>query len=197
MLPDNTGGNVNIYNIDTGETVSEIPLPNPPGNMEITADDSGNWYMVTDTGLYRLAADGKDWEQLLDGAMGTMSDPTVGIWDIAAGKDGDLYVEYEDHLKHYVYRKDIPSVPGKTLTITSLKNNTTVRKAIFEFMNANPDVKVEFNTLLKEGDTKSKADIIKDINTELLAGKGSDLYLLDGMPVDSYVEKGHLLICQR
>ena len=35
-------------------------------------------------------------------------------------------------------------------------------------------------------------DAIKSLNTEVLAGKGPDVLVLDGLPADSYVEKGAL-----
>ena len=35
-------------------------------------------------------------------------------------------------------------------------------------------------------------DALKTLNTEIMAGKGPDLLLLDGMPISSYEEKGIL-----
>ena len=35
-------------------------------------------------------------------------------------------------------------------------------------------------------------DDIRTLNTELLSGNGADVLLLDGLPVDSYIEKGVL-----
>ena len=35
-------------------------------------------------------------------------------------------------------------------------------------------------------------DALKTLSTDILAGNGPDVLILDGMPVDSYVEKGIL-----
>ena len=35
-------------------------------------------------------------------------------------------------------------------------------------------------------------DALRTLNTEILAGKGPDILILDGMPVDGYIEKGIL-----
>ncbi len=36
-------------------------------------------------------------------------------------------------------------------------------------------------------------DAVKNLNTQLLAGKGPDMILLNGMPADAYIEKGILM----
>ena len=66
-------------------------------------------------------------------------------------------------------------------------------QAISLFRKKNPDVfvKQEVGILGEYGVTKE--DAIKNLNTKLLAGEGPDILLLDGMPMDSYVEKGALL----
>ena len=38
----------------------------------------------------------------------------------------------------------------------------------------------------------TREDAVKKLNTEIMAGKGPDFLLLDGLPVNSYVEKGML-----
>jgi hypothetical protein len=196
MLPNASGDAVCIYDLNTYKAISEIKLPNEPTNMEITTDVDGNWYMVTDTGIYRLTKNGNTWEQLMDGYMGFMSNPTSQIWDIIVGDNKDIFVLYESDvsikLKHYVYHSDIPTVPSKKLRITSLKENSTVKKAATEFMNENPDVWIDYTVRMKPDDTKLTADYVKDINTEILNGTGSDIYMLDQMPVDSFIEKGVL-----
>jgi ABC-type glycerol-3-phosphate transport system substrate-binding protein len=53
-------------------------------------------------------------------------------------------------------------------------------------------VKVDYRTTYSENSGSTVTDQIKTINTELLAGKGADLYILDGLPAASYIEKGAL-----
>lgn len=192
MLPNALGNKVCIYDISTSQMMSEIKLPDSPENMAFTADKDGHWYMVSNTGIFRLAKKGNTWERIVDGSMGAMSDPTLDIWDIVLGDNGDIYVNYGSCIKHYVYHKDVPTFPSQTLTITSLKDNNTIRKAMLDFMDKNPDIKVEFHVLMDSENSLAVSDYIKAVNTELAAGKGSDLYILDQMPVDSYIDKGIL-----
>lgn len=36
------------------------------------------------------------------------------------------------------------------------------------------------------------SDALRTLNTNIMAGKGPDVLILDGMPIDSYIEKGML-----
>ena len=38
----------------------------------------------------------------------------------------------------------------------------------------------------------TESDALKTLNTEIAAGNGPDVILLDGLPVESYIEKGLL-----
>ena len=85
----------------------------------------------------------------------------------------------------------MPSVPEQTLTVFGLTKSDTVQQAITQFQKANPDVQVEFSSLGKAGNEVTTEDI-RTLNTELLSGNGADVLLLDGLPADSYIEKGML-----
>ena len=52
-------------------------------------------------------------------------------------------------------------------------------------------MQVEFSSLDKAGNEVTTEDI-RTLNTELLSGNGADVLLLDGLPADSYIEKGML-----
>jgi hypothetical protein len=185
-----------LIDITTGKTISEVPMDKNT-NPIFTADQKGNWYMVTSSGIHRMVKDGNSWETVLDGDLATMSMPSMGPETVIKGDKDDFYVMYQSGngvrtIKHYVYDKNIPTTPSKTLSIVSLKENSTVRQAIVDFQHKNQDIKVEYRALISEEDGTTATDNIKKINTELLAGKGADILILDGMPVNSYIEKGVL-----
>ena len=64
--------------------------------------------------------------------------------------------------------------------------------AIGEFQQQNPSVRVNYRVAMEDDSSATTADVIKALNTELLAGKAPDLLLLDGLPIQSYIEKGVL-----
>jgi ABC-type glycerol-3-phosphate transport system substrate-binding protein len=51
---------------------------------------------------------------------------------------------------------------------------------------------VDITVALPEGTAVTRDDAIRILNTELLAGKGPDVLALDGLPVQSYIDKGVL-----
>jgi hypothetical protein len=185
--------------IDTvkGDTISVVPYPNDMSSCAFTSDEEGNWYIASSIGISRLVNGGNTWETIVDGTLASMSMPSYGIDAILTGGQEDFYVMYQygegqRDIKHYKYDKDVPSTPSQTLTVISLNENATIRQAINEYRKKNQEVKVDYRVMMNGEDGIPVEDNIKLINTELMAGKGADIIVFDGMPVDSYIEKGVL-----
>lgn len=159
--------------------------------------DGENWYMISEDGITRIAEGNDIREVIMDGSMGAMGSPANTPAGAVLGAEEDFYVLYDQEksqtssLAHYVYDAEIAAVPEKTLRVFGLTENDTVHEAITGFQTAHPDVKVEFQTSGKAAGDISTDDI-RTLNTELLSGNGADILLLDGLPVDAYVEKGIL-----
>lgn len=150
-------------------------------------------YFACAGGIYRHVADGSVMEQLADGELNSLSDPTrspVGMVQLQEGKFLILYGDGE--LLSYEYDAEASVVPEEQVAIYSLHDNETVRRAISVFRKQNPDVFVKFEIGLTGADGMTENDAIHSLNTRLLAGEGPDLLLLDGLPMDSYVNKGIL-----
>lgn len=78
------------------------------------------------------------------------------------------------------------------LRIYSLYGGYAVRQAASLFQGLHPELEVRFETGYTGEDGVTLSDAIRTLNTELMAGEGPDLLVLDGLPADSYVEKGLL-----
>lgn len=150
-------------------------------------------------GIHRLQKDGTLWETTVDGSLNSMSMPTLDFnaLYVAEGEQEEYYGVYGVRdggyqLMHYVFDKNVASVPSKEITVYSLKENSTVRQAISLFQAENTDVKVNYVVAMGE-EEGNVTDYIRALNTELLAGNGADVLVLDGLPVDSYIEKGILV----
>lgn len=186
-----------IIDTVTGDTISEVPYPNDLSSCAFTSDEGGNWYIASSIGISRLVNGGNTWETIADGALTSMGMPSYGIDAILSGGQEDFYVMYQygegqRDIKYYRYDKDVPSTPSQTLTVISLKDNATIRQAINEYRKTNQDVKVDYRVMMNGEDGIPVEDNVKLINTELMAGKGADIIVFDGMSVDSYIEKGVL-----
>ena len=87
----------------------------------------------------------------------------------------------------------LPTQAAQSLYIWALEDSDVIRSASAVFANQYPDcdVQLEFGR-----DATSQAlsdeDIIKNLNTRLLAGETPDVLFLDGLPIRSLMEKGVL-----
>lgn len=74
-----------------------------------------------------------------------------------------------------------------------LKDNSTVRTAMAEFLKLHPDATVNLEVAMDDESAQNADDAIRSLNTRILAGDGPDVIILDDCPADSYAEKGMLL----
>ncbi len=89
--------------------------------------------------------------------------------------------------------KDEEPAAGDTLRIYSLKPGIGMaQEAAIFFQNMHPELKVTYESGYTGEDGVTLSDAIRTLNTELMAGEGPDILVLDGLPADSYAEKGIL-----
>lgn len=157
--------------------------------------DGENWYAVSEEGITRIKPGNDIQEVVMDGSLGAMGSSGNTPAGIVKGENDDFYVLYTQmksmsgSLAHYVYDAEASTVPEHTLRVFGVAENDTVREAVVGFQKQHPDVKVEFQTVGSENVTM---DDVRTLNTELLSGNGADVLLLDGLPVEAYMEKGIL-----
>lgn len=159
----------------------------------IAGGEDDRVYLASESGIYSHVSGGSVMEQLADGALFTLGEPTRIPVAMLVGENGSFLIGYEDGLIcSYVYDPDMPAVPEKQLNVYSLRDNASVRGAIASFRKKHPDVYVKLEIGMNGEDGVTANDAVKNLNTRLLANEGPDILLLDGMPIDSYIEKGML-----
>lgn len=195
-------GRIVFYDLNTGKETGSLPAQLPPvdtydGNkyrlMSHGAD--GSLYFADPKGLYH-AVDGSDTlERLADGALTSLSTPSVTRVDLVV-LDGSYLVlgwsSQEWTLYSYAYDPDVPTLPDTELTIYSLEEDPLILQAISAFQAAEPGVHVTYQTGIPEDGSVTRDDAIRALNTQLVAGKGPDVLVLDGLPMDSYIDKAVL-----
>ena len=151
-------------------------------------------YLAGQTGIYRHVLGGAAIEQVVDGNLSILGNPTYSIMDmIVAGEDEFLVLLTGQKLMHFVYDPDIPTVPNDRLEVYSLDDKATIRQAINLYQAANPSVYVNYEIGLEQAGSATREDAIKNLNTRIMSGKGPDVLILDNLPVNSYMEKGLLM----
>ncbi|WP_125143253.1 ABC transporter substrate-binding protein [Clostridium transplantifaecale] len=188
------------YNLETGTQTGSYDLPDKGRDvwqMPVFTDDEGFVYVASQTGLYRTGRDGTVWEQLIDGSLNSMGRQDMFMRSFFKGQDNDYYGVFstgDSKLKvlHYYYDETVDTVPPETLTIYALRDNATVRQAASILQKNNPQVKVDFRIAVEDEEEEVTEDVIRALNTELLNGKGADVLILDGLPMQTYKNKGIL-----
>lgn len=210
-------GTVHYYNLETDKPVDNMDalttqMSSNPGNLELTntstvpfaftdGDDEKSLFYVDSTGLYRYAEGGNTVEQLIDGSLNSISSPATGFTDLERDKDGNFYLTGVDYssesasrgfIYKYTYDPNTSSVPGTELKIYTLNESSLLKQAATVFQKKYPDIYLNIQTGMSGDDSFTSSDAVKVLNTEIMAGKGPDLLLLDGLPEDTYIEKGLL-----
>lgn len=206
---------VHYYDIETGkplETGDPLTqqITSKESNMQmvssssvpilfLSGDEEDSIFYLDHDGLYRYSFGGSVIEQVIDGALNSISSPSTGFTSAVRDEDS-FYISSSDSssgelkgkLCRYVYSKDTPTVPDTELKVYSLEDNSFIRQAAAVFQKKYPDIYLNLETGMSGDDAVTTTDALKTLNTEIMAGKGPDIMILDGIPSDTYIEKGML-----
>ncbi len=162
----------------------------------MTEDEEGRLYYATRDGIFAHVMGGGVVEQAADGALCSLQAPDVETCSMAVldqcfylvvfgGNDGSRLLKYQ-------YSADVPSVPQNEITVYSMYEDDNLRQVITQFQKLHPDTYVNFEIGMSGDDGVTVSDALRTLNTEILAGSGPDVLLLDGFAIDTYVEQGLL-----
>lgn len=191
------GTSVDLYQTEGLKNLQNVPIGQDLMESHIFPGTNGVWYLVTHDGIMQFTEKGSIVETLMDGSYGLMGSTAASALQFLPGTQEDfygLYRTYSDHsflLKHYSYDEELPASTSASLSIYGLVESDTVNQAVFEFQQQHPEVQVQYNFAAGSFESPSQ-DAIRSLNAELLNGGGADVLLLDGLPLDSYIEKGVL-----
>ena len=74
----------------------------------------------------------------------------------------------------------------------TLRENENLEQSITLFNKKFSNYKVMSEVGVDEEDGRTVSDAIRSLNTEIMAGNGPDIILMDGLPIEDYIEKGVL-----
>lgn len=195
------------YDLQTGEQkASEEALSRGGSENGLfsavdTLDGGESAYCLSGGGLYHYKFGGSVMEQLIDGNMNSLGAPAFYPIALAMVDEQNLLVAANDTnsssatgvcVLKYTYSADTPAKPDKELKMYSLYDNKEIRQSISRFQKEHTDVYVNYQAALSEDNSITASDALKMLTTEIMAGNGPDVLLLDGMPVETYIEKGVL-----
>lgn len=166
-------------------------------------------YLAGDKGLHRYHLEDGSIEQLIDGKLSRLGSPRYGLKGMVSLADAALAdttltggalmrgeflsVSSAGNLIRFTYDPNLPSTPAESLSVYSLKDSYSIRTAISLYQINHPEVYVDYEIGMAEGEAVTREDALKKLNTQIVAGEGPDVLMMDGLPMDSYIEKGLLL----
>ncbi|MCD8012142.1 MAG: ABC transporter substrate-binding protein [Lachnospiraceae bacterium] len=207
-----TDGSVLRYDIASGEMLEEDTAlaeaifadSSAASTIVMTEDADGRLFYATSGGIYTHQMDGSVVEQVADGGLNSLSEPgcTLDVLAVSgdvfytiyfsSGVDGDSS-ESPYGIRKYEYSADASSVPENELTIWSLNEDAGIRQSIYLYQKDHPDTYITYEVGITEESGVTASDAIRTLNTEILAGSGPDILILDGLSVDTYTSQGLLL----
>ena len=185
----------------------QLELPAVEPGSRLLCGSANGYYMLDDQNkVWHYTLGGATAELALDGGRFSLSDPGMFVQSAVVGPEETLYFQMSDgnmasgnsRLLRYRWDPDLAQAAGGELTIFSLYRSDTVEAAVNAWQKATGGA-AAYTWALEEGSedgyftvTGSREDALTQLNTQLLAGSGPDVLILDDMPVDSFIEKGLL-----
>ena len=151
---------------------------------------------VDHTGLYQYTFGGTVVEQIINGTTNSLGNMESGVTALEQLDENTYLAGLMENqgqtvkLLKYTYSSEADSTPSAEINVYALKDNQALRQVISKFQQNNPDILVNLQIGMSDGQTLS--DTLRTLNTNVMSGKGPDIIILDGMPVNNYIEKNLL-----
>lgn len=195
-------GAIQILDTENGDKLGELSVPlgnNFMNNcMDVDVAKKKIFY-CNEQGIYSTDYDAALTELLVDGNLSSFSDVNNSTKGFCSVSEGVFLLFVQNapggsmDLLRYVYDEELPAQPEHELVVYSLEESNIIDKIIFDFQLRHPEVRVEYEVGMAEVTAKEEADAISSLNTEIMAGNGPDVLVLNGLPWESYGEKGILV----
>lgn len=161
------------------------------------ADENDTLYLCSGQGVKRLNPGGSLQELVMNGEKYSYGMPTSYFAGGILMDENCLVFAVQENSEHLsVYRYDwdaqAPTVSGKTLRVWSLDDSDLLRVAVNRMRIAYPDVDVQLEIARADQTSGTLEDIVRTLNTQIAAGSGPDVLILDKLSAQSFAENGLL-----
>lgn len=152
-------------------------------------------------GFFRCEAGDANWKKIINGAETSFAFNNMWCKQITALSDGSFYGLFggEGGTKLMEYRYDPEAVIeiAETLTVYTIMESFLLQQAAALYHKEHPEVMIEiqaaFSTMESYTVEPDYNQIYQELNTALMSDNGPDILVLDGLPMESYADKGLLV----
>ena len=178
---------------DVDETVAKEDSTYSNGKKILKADSEDNLYILTDRALYKKQVDSKAIMMVLDDTDGYENSTNTILQFVLCG-DRYITIDSEHNVSVYAVNDGTVTVVEKQeITLWSLRYGPFVEQAVDIFNNISNNITVKYEYGVSDDNGVTIKDAVNALNTELLAGKGPDVILTDGLNINSYIDNGAFL----
>lgn len=188
----NDGRETIQYNIENGE--KEKTIEGLENIRLVGSNDKDTAYYYNEKGMHSYNLESKESKLLIDSSLSKFSDQS-SVVGFNVDENNDFLVAFDvqgSYLVNYTYSEEASVSLDKELKIYSLLSNKGIEDAVTKYKNQHPDIQVTYESGLDGSGRVTEMDAIKKLNTEIMAGNGPDVIVLDNLPVESYIKEGLL-----
>lgn len=160
-------------------------------------------YYLTSQGITKYDSSGNLIETVIDFKSYTILASGYNISDMSVDDSGTMYVvttsapagagRINDSIKYELYKYSLESGDGiardqQVITVSVPVSNRALEIAASQFQKDNPGYRIDIQTY-PSGDYET---YLKNLNTQILSGKGPDIISVAGLPYENYISKNIL-----
>lgn len=193
---------IDVFNWEKDDPVKSIPVDQKSsGYSYISVLEDGTVILCNSDGFFRCGPEAGEWEKFMEGVDTSMALTNMWCKGVETLEDGSVYVVYggengSGSLMQYAFDPEAVIKELQTVELFTVGQSFLLQQAAVLFHKKHPDIIINVNTATTfEEQYDGTADynqIFQDLNTKLLAGKGPDILVMDGLNMESFTEKGLL-----
>lgn len=195
---------VEIYNersFECEKTINGITCN--PRTDQIISLDGERAYLACSSGIFKYTKGAEVLEKILEESLCSLSSDYIGEMIVHNDEIYISLIRYDksdrsiSHIRKYSYREDIPTTPQQEIVIWTPTSSRILKEAVAVYKDRHPEAYVKIQTLYNDEQWWQNGHqvLLEDyeaLNTQLLAGEGPDLFILDELPIESYRKSGIL-----
>lgn len=176
---------------------------NPRSDL-IYGDKGENAYIVTANGIFKLKRGTQILEKVIEASATSISssyptDMLICNDEIYVGVIAyDKAMRSVTHVKKYAYHEEITTAPEKEIVIWTPFAFPILKDTMACYKEQHPEISVKLEALYNDEEwwnnkCQIRSEDLEELNTQLVAGKGPDIIVLDDLPIESYRKNGVLV----
>lgn len=202
-------GGVFLYDLEketsaeTDDVLSEflagkVQMTETGGYSALLFPDEDGVYIAMQEGVYRHTLYADAVELVMDGSgynLANVSMDGIGVQGMAVENGGSaMLICYSDgKLMRYISDGAVLDQKEEFIRIYSVYRDNDIQKLVKLFQETYPQINIKYEVGVSSGNGMTREDALKNLSTEMAAGKGPDILVMDDVPYEAYIEKGALM----